>query len=82
LDGSGFGVIWGSIPAFGAVSLHLPGETKKHHGKPRYRPSPLLALNLEPSEYGAGTSISISTALQSERSTYTQIQRTDRPARS
>ena len=51
MDGSG-------LESFAAVSLHLSRETKKYHEKPQYRPSPHWNLNLEPSEYGAGTSTS------------------------
>ena len=53
------------MESFGAVSLHLSGETKKLHEKPQYRPSPRWDLNQEPSEYGAGTSTS--TAMQSQK---------------
>ena len=53
------------LESFGAVSLHVSGETKKHHEKPQYRPSPRWNLNLEPSEYGEGTSTS--TAVQSQK---------------
>jgi hypothetical protein len=59
------------MESFGVVSLHLSGETKKHHEKPQYRPSPRWDLNLEPSECGAGTSTA--TAMQSERAICTQI---------
>lgn len=59
------------LVSFGVVSLHLSGETKKHHEKPQYRPSPRWDLNLESSECGAGTSTS--TAMQSELSMCTQI---------
>jgi len=53
------------LESFGAGSLHLSGQTKKHHEKSQYGPSPRWDLNIEPSEYGEETSTS--TAMQSQK---------------